>query len=169
MIVIGSKGDNECTLHTIFGPETELSMDVLGVNSVDISQLISECEKNVKVMLKLTRSRNEYATALALKAAKVPYLASFNPIGTAPASKKQESPRAGVNDDVGLPDLEALGTEPDDRSQPGAIKSDGKCIGKCSYCGASAVLLDIPGFEICSSCATIELGRRRADKIKAVG
>ena len=179
MIVIGSKGEAECVLHAIFGPETELSMDVLGVSSVDISKLVAECPKDAKVTLKLTRSRNEYATALALNGSKVPYLASFKPVGA--AEKKTAAAERGVNYDIGLPDMDehdehngvALQEKSGESGESGesacGLEVGGARIGKCSYCGSSSVLLDIPGFEICQSCATIELGRRRADKIRALG
>ena len=173
MIVIGSKGEAECVLHAIFGPETELSMDVLGVNSIDISKLVAECPKDAKVTLKLTRSRNEYATALALNGSKVPYLASFKPVGA--AEKKNDAAERGVNYDIGLPDMDERDEHnvvaPQEKYGESScgLEVGGARIGKCSYCGSSSVLLDLPGFEICQSCATIELGRRRADKIRALG
>ena len=53
--------------------------------------------------------------------------------------------------------------EPKETGEPSAPAVEEK-LGKCQYCDSVTTLLDIPGFNVCKSCAQIELGRRLEKK-----
>ena len=152
MIVVGSETETGRVVHAIFGPESELAIDVCGYHEIDVSRLMEAMPStDGKMMLRLTRSRNEQATATALRAAKVPCITSFD----AKTNQPKDSGPAKR-------DIQDLATEPMPEPEPGLpeIEPIEDKLGRCEYCGEDKWLVPVDGFRICQQCVRIELGRR---------
>jgi hypothetical protein len=144
-------------LHVICGPETDLFMDIHGAKILDVTPLLQEMEQSQPVFLMITRCKNEQMTTRQLDGVGAKFLNSFNPA------------------DLGMcPDCEATGAGTNKgpaKGKPEAKKPNSESAGtiqlsrgKCSYCAQDRILLPIPQFKICPTCAQIEIGR--SDKKK---
>ena len=133
-------------LHVIVGPETATELDVFGAQEIDITDLARmACAANGKgISLVLTRSENEHETHNRLTAAGAPHMVSFEQVNG------QLAHGSSTQGNVPSPST----------AKPESPKS------KCSYCGSTTQLLDIPGFSICKECAIIELSILRASEVK---
>ncbi len=130
MLVLGGHNALGNVLHVVMGPESDLHQDIHGAKILDVTPLLAAMNGAEKIFLSLTRCRSEQITSQVMTAARVPFMNSFT----------------GTNSAVPAP------AEP----QP-ATETAGQ---KCQYCHRDAQLLPIDGFQVCSSCAAIELGRR---------
>ena len=144
MLVLGGKSKEGHTLHLIVGPESEFHMDVHGASFLDITPLLAAMNGSERVQLSFTRCKSELITSKCMQVTGIPHLNSFQVAEEPP----ETSSRAGRRSKKAEKD-------------PGAILP-AILMGRCSYCGLpDQELLKIPDIKICSSCAQIELGRKR--------
>ena len=133
-------------LHVIMGPESEFFVDVHGAKILDVTELLNLMSEDERVYLSFTRCKNEGSTESALKAAKAPYMSSFS---------------VGKCDNPDCPDCK---TTPEAEPAAKPAKKTATNKKRCYYCHQDKVLLPLPGFNICTACAQIELGLKQIDK-----
>lgn len=143
MLALVGKNPMGNVLHVITGPESEFFIDVHGAKILDITELLNLMDQEERVFLSITRCKSENATEGALKMSKAPYLSSFG---------------AGKCDNPDCPDCNPKTGEKQSKAK--APKKSTK-KGRCNYCHTDKVLLPLPGFSICTSCAQIELGLKQ--------
>lgn len=140
-------------LHAIVGPESEIYMDIHGAKILDITPILMGLRNGARTFLSLTRCKSEATSEEGLKSTEIVYLSSF---GGKPVCDEPKHKNAGGSGT-------AVATKNGGSLYTDKAVNDGKSTvktGVCSYCKANKELLNVAGFEICSDCAQIELGRR---------
>jgi len=162
MLLAGGKNDTGHILHVIVGSESEFYMDIHGAVVIDITPLLVSMNGSPHISLSLTRCKNEVITSKLMDAADIQHLNSFTPA----VVKKEAGPDlAKILSSTSVSGASKAETcHP--KEKPATPK---KNTGRCSYCGKSVPLMDIPGFKICNECVQIELGRRRESADKIIG
>ena len=111
------------------------------------------------VFVSVTRSRNEAVTTANLRKDDVPH------VGTSGDSLKCDGDCDNCKDGKDIVKQILGATAPKAATKPEPKVKRGA---KCTYCGKELPLMPIPGFNICVSCAQIELGVRRNKDAKNV-
>jgi hypothetical protein len=160
MLLVGSKKDGYVTIHAVIGPETEFYMDLNGAMAADLSPILAGIKGTDKVVLSITRCKNEETTAKIMLATDIPFL------GTEQEEAKGSGDPVVDQIEAALSSLEkAQKAAP--KQNKAASKEPPKTIGRCSYCGKPDVeLMPIFGFKICAACVQIELGRNKQVDVK---
>ena len=153
MIVVPGHNQLGNVLHLVIGPESEFFIDLHGAKVMDLTDVLQSLNgTNERIFLCYTRTQSEPATEYTLTQGNIPHKSSFT--GT-PMCDKPDCAVANGTKAADSSDMPAQAQ----RQQHAGIQT-----GKCAYCEDMKPLLPIIGFNICMSCAQIELGLNRAAK-----
>jgi hypothetical protein len=145
-------------LHLIYGPESEMFMDIHGAKVMNITELVKGMQADQPVFLSLTRCKSEAFTEATLRASNMQFLNSFtgrpvcdkpnHPVAAGQTSSGQTTHNDAKPPQRGAPPLVVGGHIPVQR-------------GVCEYCHTECTLIPIPYMKICGECLAIELGQKK--------